>query len=114
MCYNCKCRAQMNIEIQQIIEQVKQIGIDEDETLVLTEIDMGVEISKIQTKFAYQLDLEHETCIRIRFLLFSCYVVYIYVLIHCLLVLYVYCNFYTSKIYCVTKNMLISTNHTGN
>ena len=57
MCYSC--RDQMSTEIQQIIEQVKQIGVDEDKTLVLTETDMGVEISKVQTKFADQLDLEH-------------------------------------------------------
>ena len=60
-----KCHDQMNNEIQQIIEQVKEIGVDEDETLVLTETGTGVEISKVQTKFADRLDLEHSPCIRI-------------------------------------------------
>ena len=42
MCYPCRVR--MNIEIQQIIDQVCRIGVDEDETLLLTETDEGVEI----------------------------------------------------------------------
>ena len=39
MCY--LCRDKMNTEIQQIIEQVKQISVNEDETLVLTQTDYG-------------------------------------------------------------------------
>ena len=57
MCY--RCHDKMNTEIQHMIAQVKDIGVDEDETLVLTETDEGVEIFKIQTIFADQLDLEH-------------------------------------------------------
>ena len=57
MCYPCRDR--MNVEIQQIIDQVSRIGIDVDETLILTETDEGVEISKIKTIFADQVDLEH-------------------------------------------------------
>ena len=49
MCYPCHDR--MNIEIQQII------GVDEDETLLLT--DEGVEISNVKTMFADQVDSEH-------------------------------------------------------
>ena len=56
MCY--PCRDTMNVEIQQIIEQLKEIGVAEDETLVLTERDDGVEISKIKTTYVDQLDLE--------------------------------------------------------
>ena len=49
----------MNVEIEQIIQQVSRVGVADDETLVLTETDEGVEISKVKTKFADQLDLEH-------------------------------------------------------
>ena len=50
MCY--ACRDDMNAEIKKIIKQVKQVGIDDDETIILTETDNGVEISKIKTKCA--------------------------------------------------------------
>ena len=56
MCY--PCRDTMNMEIQQIIEQVIRFGVDEDETLVLTERDNGVEVSKVKTSCVDQLDLE--------------------------------------------------------
>ena len=56
MCY--QCRNTMNIQIQQIIDQVSRIGVDEDKTLLLTETDEGVEISKLKTMFAHQVDLE--------------------------------------------------------
>ena len=56
MCYPCRDR--MNIEIQQIIDQVKHIGVGDDKMLLLTETNEGVEISKINTMFADQLDLE--------------------------------------------------------
>ena len=57
MCYTC--RDTMNFEIEQIISQVSRVGVADDETLVLTETDEGVEISKVKTKFADLLDLEH-------------------------------------------------------
>ena len=62
MCY--LCRDQMNSEIQQIIEQVKQISVDEHEMLIFTETDLGAEISKIKTIFADQLALEKYICIK--------------------------------------------------
>ena len=45
----------MNIQIQEIMEQVKKNGVDEDKTLVLTETDEGVQISKVK-KNSDQLD----------------------------------------------------------
>ena len=57
MCYTC--RDEMNVQIEQIVQQVCQVGVAEDETLVLTETDEGVEISKVKTKFADLLDLEN-------------------------------------------------------
>ena len=42
----------MNIEIQQIIDKVKRIGVDDDETMLLTETNEDVEISKIKTMFS--------------------------------------------------------------
>ena len=56
MCYSC--RDAMNAEIQQIIEQVIRFGVDDDETVVLTELDDGVEVSKVKSMYADQLDLE--------------------------------------------------------
>ena len=56
MCYSC--RDAMNAEIQQIIEQVIRFGVDEDETIVLTELDDGVEVSKVKTSCVDQLDLQ--------------------------------------------------------
>ena len=55
----------MNTEIQQTIDQLKQIGVDEYETLVLTETNDGVQISNVKTTFASQLDLEKLNCIKI-------------------------------------------------
>ena len=56
MCYSC--RDAMNTEIQQIIDQVIRFGVDEDETIVLTELDNGVEVSKVKTSCVDQLELE--------------------------------------------------------
>ena len=56
MCYSC--RDTMNMEIQQIIDQVIRFGVDEDETIVLTELDNGVEVSKVKTSCVDQLELE--------------------------------------------------------
>ena len=52
MCY--ACRDEMNMEIERIIKQVKDVGVAEDETLILTETDEGVEISKIKTEYAHK------------------------------------------------------------
>jgi hypothetical protein len=46
----------MNAEIQRIIDQVIRFGVDEDETIVLTELDDGVEVSKVKTSCVDQLD----------------------------------------------------------
>ena len=56
MCYSC--RDAMNMEIQRIIEQVIRFGVDDDETVVLTELDNGVEVSKVKTSCVDQLELE--------------------------------------------------------
>ena len=56
MCYSC--RDTMNMEIQRIIEQVIRFGVDDDETVVLTELDDGVEVSKVKTSCVDELELE--------------------------------------------------------
>ena len=56
MCYSC--RDTMNMEIQRIIEQVIQFHVNDDKTVVLTELDDGVEVSKVKTSCVDQLELE--------------------------------------------------------